>query len=219
MTPYEAWHQTNPALSSFRTFGCVAHIKVTRLNLKKLDDCSIRTVFIGYENGCTTIYKVYDLVAKRVYVTRDTVFDEAGSWDCAAALADQELLIIEYTPSAVIPAGKCKLATGEAAQNLDQFSLGLPAGSSMPKSEGTLASEYMSLPPNAMSDTNLLGEEASWRYRALDSIYADNESAGTEDMLLLVAGEEPIAFTDTEPHEDWRNGMLEELASINDNNT
>ena len=65
----------------FRTFGCIAHIKVTRPNLKKLDDRSIRTVFIGYEHGKSKAWRVYDPVSKRVHISRDAVFDEAASWN------------------------------------------------------------------------------------------------------------------------------------------
>lgn len=88
----------------------MADIKVTHPNLKKLDDRSIRTMFIGYENGCSTIYRVYDPAAKRVYVTHDDIFDEAASWDWGAAPADREPFIIEYTPSAI---GEYKLEIRE----------------------------------------------------------------------------------------------------------
>jgi hypothetical protein len=37
-TPYELWTRSKPAVNHFRTFGCVAHVKVARSNLKKLED-------------------------------------------------------------------------------------------------------------------------------------------------------------------------------------
>lgn len=79
VTMYEAWHKKS-VVSFFRTFGCVAHIKVTKPNLKKLDDCSIRTGFIGYELG-SKAWRIYDQVLKRVHITRDVVFNEVASWD------------------------------------------------------------------------------------------------------------------------------------------
>ena len=48
MTPYEAWHGEKPAVSYFRTFGCIAHTKVTRPGLKKLDDRSLHIVDVYY---------------------------------------------------------------------------------------------------------------------------------------------------------------------------
>jgi len=47
MTPYEAWHGRKPDVHHLRTFGCVAFIKETRPNLKKLDDRGTPVVFIG----------------------------------------------------------------------------------------------------------------------------------------------------------------------------
>jgi hypothetical protein len=39
-TPYELWIGSKTTVSHLRTFGCVAHVKVTKPNLKKLDDRS-----------------------------------------------------------------------------------------------------------------------------------------------------------------------------------
>jgi hypothetical protein len=68
ITPHEAWHGDKPSVSYLCTFVCVAHIKVTRPNLKKLDDRSLRTVFIGYEHGRSKARRVYDPISKRVHV-------------------------------------------------------------------------------------------------------------------------------------------------------
>jgi hypothetical protein len=35
---YEAWLGKVPAIHYFRTFGYIAHLKITWTNLKKLDD-------------------------------------------------------------------------------------------------------------------------------------------------------------------------------------
>lgn len=37
-TPDEAWHGHKPVVHFLRTFGCIAHVRDTRPNLKKLDD-------------------------------------------------------------------------------------------------------------------------------------------------------------------------------------
>ena len=44
MTPYEAWYGRRPNVQHLGTFGCVAHVKVTRPNTKKLDDRSVPMV-------------------------------------------------------------------------------------------------------------------------------------------------------------------------------
>jgi hypothetical protein len=71
--PYEAWHGEKPAVHFLRTFGCVAHVKDTCPGLKKLDDMSRRTIFIGYEPG-SKAFRCYDPTTKRV------VFEEAAKW-------------------------------------------------------------------------------------------------------------------------------------------
>ena len=61
------------------TFGCIVHTKVTKPNLKKLDDRSIRSIFVGYEPG-SKAYRVYDPVTWCVHISHDVVFEEAAQW-------------------------------------------------------------------------------------------------------------------------------------------
>ena len=63
-----------------RTFGCIAHVKVTRPHTGKLDDRSIKMVFVGYETGSKE-YCVYDPASGKLHITRDAVFDEAMGWN------------------------------------------------------------------------------------------------------------------------------------------
>jgi hypothetical protein len=78
-TPYEAWHGKVPAIHYFRKFGCITHLKITRPNLKKLDDWSHKVIFIGYEVG-SKAYHCYDPVDQRVIISRDVIFNEARQW-------------------------------------------------------------------------------------------------------------------------------------------
>jgi hypothetical protein len=104
-TPHEAWHGAKPAVGHFRTFGCIAHVKITKPGLKKLDDRSLRTVFIGYEHGTSKAWRVYDPVGKRVHITRDTVFDELASWSWETPEQEPGSFIIDYAaPIGVTPA-------------------------------------------------------------------------------------------------------------------
>jgi hypothetical protein len=77
-TPFEAWYGRKPDVEHLRTFGCIAYAKVTRPGLKKLEDRSIKTVFLGYEPGSKG-YRLYEPVGKRIIVSRDVVFDEGSS--------------------------------------------------------------------------------------------------------------------------------------------
>jgi hypothetical protein len=54
------------------------HVKNTRPNLGKLDGRSRKIIFIGYEAG-SKAYHCYNTVIQHVIVSRNVVFDEAGS--------------------------------------------------------------------------------------------------------------------------------------------
>ena len=78
-TPYELWTGSVPGIQHLRTFSYITHMKVTTPNLKKLDDRSRRTIFVGYEPS-SKAYWVYDPVTQRVHVSRDLVFEEVAQW-------------------------------------------------------------------------------------------------------------------------------------------
>jgi hypothetical protein len=67
-TPYEAWHGVSRVVHYMWTIGYIAHVKVTRLGMKKLDDRSWWAVFVGYE-ASSKAYRCYDLAAQRVIVS------------------------------------------------------------------------------------------------------------------------------------------------------
>jgi hypothetical protein len=67
-------------VSHLRIFGCIAHVKVTKPNLKKLDDRNMAMIFVGYEPG-STVYRCYDPHTKSVLISRDVVFVEDASWN------------------------------------------------------------------------------------------------------------------------------------------
>ncbi|KAF0892610.1 hypothetical protein E2562_017329 [Oryza meyeriana var. granulata] len=62
-TLYEAWHDRKPSVHHLRTFGCLAYIKIVKLNMKKLEDRSLKTIFLRYETG-SKAYWIYDPVEK-----------------------------------------------------------------------------------------------------------------------------------------------------------
>jgi hypothetical protein len=64
--------------SSFCTFRYVVSIKMTKLHIKKLDDCCTRVVFLGYELSTET-WNFYDRVTSCTIMSKDTVFDEPMS--------------------------------------------------------------------------------------------------------------------------------------------
>ncbi|KAI3523596.1 hypothetical protein L1887_01838 [Cichorium endivia] len=79
VTPYEMWTGRKPSIEHLRVFGCVAHMKVAKNHLKKLDERSIKLVHLGVEKG-TKAYRLLDPNSGKMYVSRDVVFDEQQNW-------------------------------------------------------------------------------------------------------------------------------------------
>lgn len=75
VTPYEAWNNTKPDVRKLRPFGCVAYVHIPEVERRKLDQKSIRCIFIGY---CDTrsAYRFWDPSSKKVKISRDVTFDE-----------------------------------------------------------------------------------------------------------------------------------------------
>ncbi|XP_066385085.1 uncharacterized protein [Miscanthus floridulus] len=55
--PFEAWYGCKPSVSFLKTFGCIGHIKKTKLVLTKLEDRSTPMVLLGYEEEDTDSFK------------------------------------------------------------------------------------------------------------------------------------------------------------------
>jgi transposase InsO family protein len=236
-TPYELWTGSTPAVHHLRTFGCVAHVKVTTPSPKKLDDRSKRMVFVGYEPG-SKAYRVYDPVTRRVHISRDIIFDETAQW---AWSADQnaghgEFVIEEADPGepAVITTTVTSSAPASSASPTSPASTSpspgnMAAASSPPSTAAVMtpspghqqALEFASPPESGFSD--LLDadhdDEAPLRFRRVDNIIGESTPPGfvdrnLEEHLLLASDAEPTSFEEALKHEHWRHAMLDEMTSI-----
>jgi hypothetical protein len=73
--PYERLHGHTPDYTSLRTFGCACWPNLRPYNTKKVQFCSKRCVFLGYNNSHKG-FKCLDPSEGRIYISRDIVFDE-----------------------------------------------------------------------------------------------------------------------------------------------
>jgi hypothetical protein len=89
--PYELWVGSTPAMHHLCTFGCVAHVK-TMGNLKKLDDSSKPTIFVGYVLGSKS-YRTYDSATQQVSIMQDVVFDKEAKWNWGGEKPSSEFII------------------------------------------------------------------------------------------------------------------------------
>nr|GEY55176.1 zinc finger, CCHC-type [Tanacetum cinerariifolium] len=75
ITPYEAIKQKKPNLEKLRIFDCIAYAKVPSQHLTKLDDKSIKMVYLVNEQGSKD-YRLFDPTTHRICVSRDVKFKE-----------------------------------------------------------------------------------------------------------------------------------------------
>ncbi|RVW26239.1 Retrovirus-related Pol polyprotein from transposon TNT 1-94 [Vitis vinifera] len=78
-TPYEAWYGRKPWVSHLKVFGSVAYTLIDSHNRSKLDEKSVKCIFIGYCSQSKG-YKLYNPVSGKIIVSRNVVFDEKASW-------------------------------------------------------------------------------------------------------------------------------------------
>ena len=79
-TPLEAWHGRKPKVTHFEVFRCVAYVLVPSQKREKLDDNTVKCIFVGY-SAETKGYRFYDPTSKKLLINRDVVFDEKSTWD------------------------------------------------------------------------------------------------------------------------------------------
>jgi hypothetical protein len=211
--------------------------------LKKLEDRSIKTVFLGYEPGSKG-YRLYDPVGKRMIVSRDVVFDEGSSWDWSnEEQGEHDELVVEYmvhggaparrdpggepaTPSTIAspptppsngpPAASAALTPAGAYTEVGESSGSGPAPS-VPTS--TTGVEFVT-PPDSFTDTLDDGDdpENPHRFRMVAELMDKGAAAPPQGRRLFLM-DEPESFDDAVPHECWRQAMLDELASIEENDS
>ena len=70
----------NHYVSHLKVFGCVIYSHVPDELRKKLDKKGQKCILVGYSED-TKAYKSYDLVARKVIISRDIQFIENESWD------------------------------------------------------------------------------------------------------------------------------------------
>ena len=106
--PEEKWTSRKVDYSDLRTFGCSAYVHVQKQERSKLDPKSKPCLFMGFKEGVKG-YKLWDPVQKKMFVSRDVIFDEKP-------LLDKELEEKKY--EGTVP---CQKDTVEAVGELQEF--------------------------------------------------------------------------------------------------
>ena len=74
VTPEEAWLVFKPNLNHLKVFGSIAYRHVPGQLIKKLDNTGEVMILVGYHS--TNGYKVFDVVSRRIVISRDVVIDK-----------------------------------------------------------------------------------------------------------------------------------------------
>ena len=75
-TPFEIVYNLKPSVKHMRVFGCQTYILMPKENRLKWDPKARAGIFLGYEE-VSKAYRVYDIEAGQVVVSRDVNFDES----------------------------------------------------------------------------------------------------------------------------------------------
>jgi hypothetical protein len=234
-TPYEAWHGIKPDVKFPRVFGCRAHAKVMKPDLKKLDDRSKPMVMVGYEPG-RKAYRLYNPATKRVLVSRDVVFDKGRGWNWDGSDAtdgedveftveySHEATLARFIPISPSPASPAQPALSTTPTAHSPVVPTPPTWSASSSAMPAPAAQARFISPPASLDPELYDEgddpAAPHRYRSVADLYqVDDVDHVHDERLLLTPHGEPTTAAEAEQDEKWHEAMSAELASIEENNT
>ncbi|KAK4422793.1 Retrovirus-related Pol polyprotein from transposon TNT 1-94 [Sesamum alatum] len=79
-TPFEAFHERKPKVTHLKVFGCVAHVLIPSQKRSKLDENSVKCIFVGYSFE-TKGYRFYNPETNKLLISCDVVFDDKSSWE------------------------------------------------------------------------------------------------------------------------------------------
>ena len=210
-TPYEAWSSKKPNIDHIKVFGCISHMKIPAVNVKKLDDRSKMVVNLGQEPG-TKAYRLYDPNSGAIHVSRDVVFEESKSWPWTDTEIDESVAAPSFTVVNI---------STEATEN-DEFQMESQS-SPYQMSPNTHATSQMSQSSQSSEQSNG-GTESSQsteprNFRLLSDIYNETEEIELEDDLLLLSVEEPSNYYKAAKKKEWEIAMKHEIDSIEKNQT
>jgi transposase InsO family protein len=75
ITPQEAWSGFKPSVSHLKVFGSVAYAHIPDQKRVKLDDKSLKLIFVGYDER-SKAYKLFDPTNKMMHISRDVQVNE-----------------------------------------------------------------------------------------------------------------------------------------------
>ncbi|KAH0636480.1 hypothetical protein KY289_036395 [Solanum tuberosum] len=190
-TPQEAWSGKKPNVKHLRIFGSITYAHVPHQGRAKLDDRSVKYVFIGYD-ASSKGYKLYNPSNNKVVVSRDVEFDEEASWNWEA-LEERTYGFLPYF-----------------GDEEEQETIAPAQDATSPLSPANVGS------PSIQESSS----ERPHRMRSIQELFDDTYEITNFDFLCcLFADSEPMNFDEAVTDKRWRQAMEEEIQSIEKKNT
>ena len=105
------------SVAHLRVFGAKCWAKTpTALGGSKLDPRSTECRFLGYVSGSGN-YKVQDLVSRRVFVSRDVVFEEGQPRRTSASVGEKQIPLFDATTD-IVPTPPADVGQAPAINNV-----------------------------------------------------------------------------------------------------
>lgn len=80
-TPYQCWTREKPCVSNLKVFRCLAYTLIDAHNRTKLDDKSLKCIFVGYCDESKLTYRLYDPASNKIIISRNVVINEEAKWE------------------------------------------------------------------------------------------------------------------------------------------
>uniref|UniRef100_A0AAV1V5Y8 Integrase catalytic domain-containing protein n=1 Tax=Peronospora matthiolae TaxID=2874970 RepID=A0AAV1V5Y8_9STRA len=221
-TPVEIVYKSKPSVKHMRVFGCRAFILTPREKRLKWDPKAREGMFMGYEEA-SKAYRVYDIEAGQVVISRDITFDESTfdfsmdrpSDDDEDAELDLDLLAINednVRQTVYKQTGKRKSEARPGMSRSARPRTGLEQASA-PEHVSNRHQKRRSSAPETMSDD----EEDASVYDRDDDSTPPTFWLASANAVEATGLAEPVTFQDAINGPDqaqWRNAVKAELKSM-----
>jgi hypothetical protein len=207
ITPEEAWSSIKPSVKHFRVFGCIAYAHVPDAQRKKLDNKSVKCIFLGVSEE-SKAYRLYNPVTKKIIISRDVVFIENEKWS--------------WNKEKQIASSRVENSDDEIQNEEIHEPVTTPGVHAQEESEPIDVRDTTS-----DASTSNLNQGRNRRPPAWLSNYdtTNTDDTNDEDDLrnLAIFGpcqiEDPVSYDEAAKVDTWRKAMDSEIQAIERNNT
>lgn len=208
-TPEEAWSGEKPSVEHLRVFGCIGHVHIPDQKRRKLDNKSLRCVFLGMAHE-SLAYKMYDPMSKKITVSRDVVFEEDKKWDWGATKDGTTVPALEWSDEDSLQEETINEVDGNDDAESEQAEDNATGSDFSANEEGE---NHLSSP--------VQGRIRRRPAHLQEYVSGEGLSESDEDsnLLMFTATDDPISFEEAVNNPKWREAMDLEINSIEKNGT